>query len=281
MATNPSHSNDPKKQTRDNQPQITSTEHIQAFWFKNEKNIYIACFAAILLVAAVGIYRNIRQAGDAQVGLDYTAATTTEQLRAFASSNPGHPLASAAEIRIADEAYTAKNYAAAALAYDKASDNKSTPFAGRALVGAAMSRILAGQTADGEARLAQISADATQSPVIRGEAAYHLATLAATAGRTADASALYNQVTAIAPGTIWADNAAYQASRLAIVTNTTVTAQPDAPPPAGVPAVGVPVPSLEVPAVAPGAKPVPTLDNITPAPEQHPIPEVPAIGNPQ
>jgi hypothetical protein len=87
-----------------------------------------------------------------------------------------------------------------------------------------MSKILAGQTADGETRLKQISNDTTQLPIIRGEATYHLATLATGAGQTADALKLYNQVAEIAPATIWAENAAYQSERLSVAT--TATAQP-------------------------------------------------------
>jgi hypothetical protein len=89
-----------------------------------------------------------------------------------------------------------------------------------------MSKILAGQTADGETRLKQISNDTTQLPIIRGEATYHLATLATGAGQTADALKLYNQVAEIAPATIWAENAAYQSERLSVGTNTTATVQP-------------------------------------------------------
>jgi tetratricopeptide (TPR) repeat protein len=168
----------------------------------------------------------MQKANEDNVGAAYAAADTPEKLRAFIAAHPSDILASAAELRLADEAYQAKNYTAAAASYEKAAASKTAPFAGRALMGAAMSKILAGQTADGETRLKQISNDTTQLPIIRGEATYHLATLAASAGQTAEALKLYKQVAEIAPATIWAENAAYQSDRLSVGTNTTATAQP-------------------------------------------------------
>ncbi len=238
MSNHPPHAHDPKKPADETPRPPTSDEQLKSFWLKNEKTIYIACLAVILVVAVAGIYRNMRKSGQDQVGIEYAAANTPEKLRAFIAANPGHVLAAAAELRIADEAYQAKNYAEAAAAYDKAAATKTAPFHGRALIGAAISKALGGQVAEGQNRLKQISGDVTQAAAVRGEATYHLATLMAAAGQTAEAAQLYAQVSAIAPASIWAEKAAYQSERLAINTNTSVSAQPAAP--AEVPAIRFP-----------------------------------------
>jgi tetratricopeptide (TPR) repeat protein len=168
----------------------------------------------------------MQKANEDNVGAAYAAADTPEKLRAFIAAHPSDILASAAELRLADEAYQAKNYTAAAASYEKAAASKTAPFAGRALMGAAMSKILTGQTAEGETRLKQISNDTTQLPIIRGEATYHLATLAASAGQSAEALKLYKQVAEIAPATIWDENAAYQSEHLSASTAAPAAAQP-------------------------------------------------------
>lgn len=230
MSNHPPHAKDQKKPADETPRPPTSDEQLKGFWLKNEKKIYVACFIVIVVVAAAGIFRNMQKESANKVGVEYAEATTPEKLRAFIAAHPGHILSAAAELRIADDAYRAKNYAEAAASYDKAAAVKNTPFAGRALIGAAMSKILSGQNDDGEARLGKISNDATQAPVVRGEATYHLATIAADAGRTSDAVKFYEQVGVIAPGTVWAENAADQTRRLSVATNTSATAQPAAAP---------------------------------------------------
>lgn len=231
MSNHPPHAHDQKKSADETPRPPTSDEQLKNFWLKNEKTIYMACLAVILVVAAVGIYRNMRKSGQDQVGIEYAAAGTAEKLRAFIAANPGHPLAAAAELRIADEAYQAKNYAEAAAAYDKAAAaGKTAPFYGRALIGAAIAKALGGQTAEGQTRLKQISGDTTQAAGVRAEATYHLATLAAAAGQNAEAIQLYGQVGTIDPASAWAEKAAYQSGHLAIGTNTSASAQPAAAP---------------------------------------------------
>ncbi|WP_161554782.1 tetratricopeptide repeat protein [Ereboglobus luteus] len=226
MSNHPPHAHNPKKPVDETPRAPTSDEQLKSFWLKNEKSIYIVCFVIILAVAGVGVFRNMQKESADKVGLEYAAAKSTDQLRAFITAHPGHPLATAAELRIADEDYQAKNYSSAAAAYDKVAAAKSPIFSGRALIGAAMSKVLGGEVPDGEARLKQISNDTIQTPIIRGEATYHLATLAADAGRTAEAISLYKQVADIAPDTVWAENASYQGERLSGGANTAAASSP-------------------------------------------------------
>lgn len=238
MSNHPPHSHNPKSAAADETPrQPTSDEKLKSFWLKNEKTVYAACLIVIIVVAAFGIFRNMQKDGDNKVGQEYAAANTPEKLRSFITAYPDHALAAAAQIHLADEAYVAKNYVEAAAAYDKAAAAKNSPFAGRAMIGAAMSKALVGQTADAESRLTQISNDATQPAGIRGEAAYHLATLAVSTGRTADGVKLYERVNTIAPASDWARAAAAQLEQLSVNTNTTVSAQPAATGSTGIPTI--------------------------------------------
>ncbi|MBC8039345.1 MAG: hypothetical protein H7Y06_02280, partial [Opitutaceae bacterium] len=145
---------------------------------------------------------------EAAVAADYAAATTSDQLKSFVAAHSGHVLGGLAQLRLADEAYTAGNYADARAAYEKAAGIlKSTTFGERARVGAAISAVLAGSSAEGEAALKQLSADITLGKLVRAEATYHLASLAAAAGNATEAIRLVEQVTVIDPDGPWVDRA--------------------------------------------------------------------------
>ena len=218
MANHPPHAHNPNAGNTDETPRPpTSDEQLKAFWLKNEKNIYIACAVVIVLVLIFGFWRSMRASTEDSVGAAYKAAVTPEKLRAFINENPGSPLAAAAALKLADNAYVSKNYAEAASYYDKAAADKTAPFASRALIGAAMSKVLGGQSSDGETRLTQILNDTTQPAIARAEAAYHLGTLAANAGRADAAAKLYDQVATLAPKSLWADNAAFQSAHLTTI----------------------------------------------------------------
>jgi len=261
MANHPPHAHNPNDGKTDETPRPpTSDEHLKAFWLKNEKSIYIACGVVIVLVVIFGFWRSMRTSADDSVGTAYAAATTPDKWRAFINENPGTPLAAAAALRLADDAYQKKNYAEAAADYDKAAVDKNAVFAPRALLGAAMSKILGGQNADGENRLNQIVNNTALPAIIRAEAAFHLATLAENAGRTDAAAKLYDQVGTLAPKSPWAEDAAYQRDHMSVAgtaalpitvapaasTPAPATATPAAPAPAtsgtpsGLPAVSFP-----------------------------------------
>ena len=212
MANHPPHPHNPNDaaNTGETQRPPTSDEQLRSFWIKNEKSIYIACAVVIVVVVIVGFWRSVRNSAEDSVGSAYAAAATPDKLRTFINDNPGSPLAAAAALRLADDAYQKKNYAEAAAGYDKAAADKTAIFAPRALLGAAMSKILGGQDADGENRLNQIINDATLPAVIRAEAAFHTAMLSENAGRSEAAAKLYDQVSVLAPKSPWAEAASYQ-----------------------------------------------------------------------
>ena len=126
-------------------------------------------------------------------------------MQAFARDNPGHSLAGAAYLRIADDAYTAGNFAEAQADYDKvAAALPGTAFATRALLGKGMCLVQSGKAAEGTAILQRLSDDTAQPAAVRCEAAYHLASLALEAGRFDDVIKLTNAIMQIDTGGVWA-----------------------------------------------------------------------------
>jgi len=241
MANHPPHAHNPN--TAGNTDQAprppTTDEQFRAFWLKNEKNIYIACAVVVVFVLVFVFWKSMRNSTADTVGAAYAAATTPDQWRIFVNNNPGSPLAAAASLRLADDAYQKKNYAEAAADYEKAAADKTAIFASRALLGAAMSKILGGQSAEGENRLTQIANDATLPAIIRAEATFHLATLAENANRAEAAAKLYDQVIALAPKSAWAVDAAYQRDHMSVtgtaslpITASSAAAPAATPPPA-------------------------------------------------
>jgi hypothetical protein len=178
------------------------------FWQKNRGAIFAVCTLALLTVAAKGGWELFTAQRDKSIAADYVAATTTEKLHDFAHLNQGSTLAGVAHLRLADEEYAAGKYTDAIVDYMQASTALAgTPFAGRAQLGTAISKIQAGRTADGEAQLKQIADDLTQLKAVRAEAAYDLASAAADEGRADDAKKFAAQVQQIDPDGPWAKRA--------------------------------------------------------------------------
>jgi tetratricopeptide (TPR) repeat protein len=170
----------------------------------HSRTIIAACVVAVLAILAWGAWDLAAGQREAAVEKDYAAANTSEKLKSFAAANAGHPLAGVAQLRIADEAYSAGKYADAVGAYEAAATIlKTGPFAGRAHLGAAMARLGLGKTTEGEATLRQISGDTGQLKGLRAEATYDLASLAADAGQTADVMKLSDQLMQIDPSSQW------------------------------------------------------------------------------
>jgi|SRR5580698_1322655 hypothetical protein len=183
-------------------------EKLHSFWQKNRGAIFAVCVVALLAVAVKGGWELFTAQREKSIAADYADATTSEKLHDFAHIHQGDVLAGVAHLRLADEEYAAGNYADALVDYERASEVlAATPFAGRAQLGAAIAKIQAGRTADGETQLQQIANDFSQLKAVRAEASYDLASAAADEGRADDAKKFAAQVQQIDPDGAWAKRA--------------------------------------------------------------------------
>jgi hypothetical protein len=183
-------------------------DKLQAFWEKNSKAVLAVCTVVILAVAAKGLWEYLARQKELGIEHDYAAATTPEQLKSFAAANPGHSLAGLAQLRLADDAYTAGKFAEAISGYEAANAIlKGSPLGARVQLGLGIARIQGGKTAEGTAELKQLLNDAQQLRAIRVEAGYHLSSLAADAGDTAQVQKISEQLLQIDPSNLWTQRA--------------------------------------------------------------------------
>jgi hypothetical protein len=186
----------------------TLEDRLQIFWSRHSGKVW--ALTGIVTVVLVGRYAFETYAAyrERQVQADYAAATTTAQLQAFVQTHSTAILAGVAQLRLADEAYAAGNYAAACEAYTAAApllaDN---PLAARARLGAAFAPLQAGNTATAKPALEALANDTALARAYRAEAAYHLAVVARDAGQAADATRWIELVTTVEPQGAWANRA--------------------------------------------------------------------------
>lgn len=186
----------------------TFEDRLRLFWAKNSRAVLAGCALVLAVILVKGGYEIYVSQRNKAVAADYAAATTDAQLKSFVTAHGDHVLGGLAQLRLADQSYSAGNYAEARSAYEKASVILGkTGFGRRARLGAAVSAVQAGAVSEGEAALKQISADLALDKLVRSEAAYHLASLAAAAGNGAEAIRLIEQTTVIDPEGQWADRA--------------------------------------------------------------------------
>lgn len=197
----------PGAATSSTQIELPFEERLRVFWEKYRGPILGACLVVLLVIVGRSGWEILQERRAAALREEYAAAQGAEQLRQFAAENAGAPLAGVAELRVADEAYTAGRYSEAANAYDTAAESLSgTVLAGRARLGAALSRLKAGD-ATARTALEAVANDVNSPKALRAEAAYHLASDAAGAGRTEDVTRFVELVNAIDSNSLWAQRA--------------------------------------------------------------------------
>lgn len=180
-------------------------ERMRLLWEKNGTAIIGVVVVILLAIAAKGGWEYFEAQREKDIGHAYAAAVTPAQLKAFMAAHPSHPLAGAAQLRLADEAYGDGRYADAIPAYEQAATVlKESPLASRARLGAAMAKVQGGRAAEGETALKAFAGDTKEVKAFRAEAAYHLATLAFAAGRADDVKTYADQLSQIDPTSPWA-----------------------------------------------------------------------------
>ncbi|MBW8781751.1 MAG: hypothetical protein JF599_07675 [Verrucomicrobia bacterium] len=183
-------------------------DRLALFWAKHSRTVLATCAVVLIAILAKGGYEVFAAQREKGIAAAYAAASTDAQLKAFIADHATHSLAGIAQLRLADQAYAAANYADAQSGYEKAAGILTgTIFGQRARIGAAIARLQAGKTAEGEAALRQIVTDLAVIKIIRAEAAYQLAAFATDAGRTEEATKWITQATAIDPAGQWAQRA--------------------------------------------------------------------------
>ena len=183
-------------------------DRLHLFWKNNGNAVLTLCGLVLVGIAAKGGWDYLAAQKELGIEKDYAAATTPEQLKAFAASHTDHSLAGLALVRVADEAYADGKNADAVTAYDKALPAlKGTPLAARARLGRALSKVGAGKATEGAAELKQLADDAAQNKGVRAEATYHLASLAADSGNAADVQKLSEQLMKIDIQSPWTQRA--------------------------------------------------------------------------
>jgi len=175
-------------------------DKLRLFWEKNTRLVIATITIVVLLIVGRGIYGHLVAQHEQAVGEAYAAATTDDALKSFIADHPGHALVGVAQLRLADDAYTAGRYTEAKTGYDEALPLlKDTPFAPRTQLGAAAAQLEAGQTAEAVAALKHIVSSATLPKAIRASAAYDLAAQAAEAGHPDEVGPLVEQVINLDP----------------------------------------------------------------------------------
>lgn len=183
---------------------------------KRNQTILMGVIAVILLgVVGFQIMRSMRASKEAEISQAFGRATTIEAKRAFAAAHPDHALAGLALLAVADDSYTNSRFADAAREYATAAASLNEPLLnGRALIGAGVSQLKAGQVAEGEAQLRKVAEDTTTLMSHRSQAYYELASHYSAENDHAKARDTIDQLRALDPEGYWANVAAAMRSRI-------------------------------------------------------------------
>lgn len=206
---------------------LTLEEKLNQFWQKNRMVVLALCAFVLVAILAKGWWEHHQLEVEQEIGAAYQAATTPEQLKAFIAAHPGHSLAGIAELRMADDAYTAGKSTDAIAGYDRAIAILQDPaIIARAKVGRALAKIQGGKSAEATTELQAIANDTNQFTAARTEAAYQLTILAIDAGNFADANKYIQQLEEIDPASVRARQALQLRASLPAVAAAAVPAAP-------------------------------------------------------
>lgn len=206
----PTPAGDPRNLGRpDEAPVVPSfEERLRLFWQRNSKLVTGVLAAVLLAIVAKGAWEYLQAERDKETGRAFAAATTPAQLKAFVAAHDGHPLAGAAQLRMADEAYTDRKFTDAVALYEQAIPAlPNVALASRARLGLAMSKLQGGRVAEGEAALKTFAADEKEMKAFRAEAMYHLATHGLASGKAEDVKAYADQLMQLDPTSPWTQRA--------------------------------------------------------------------------
>ena len=114
-------------------------DKVWLYWKRNKMSIILTVVAAFAVVFGVQSWKALKAQRASEMSRLYGAAETSEQLVEFADKYNGTPLAGAALLGAADDAYLKENISEAGKLYSKAAlELKGNVLYGRALLGEAM-----------------------------------------------------------------------------------------------------------------------------------------------
>ncbi|MGH8019742.1 MAG: tetratricopeptide repeat protein [Opitutaceae bacterium] len=201
--------------SEDSQSGPTIEDRLLTYWQKNRAVVLGLIFAVLLVIVGREIWNYMQASREADTREAYGRAATTEERLAFANAHPGHPLAGAALLAVADDSYTKRDYAEAARRYAEAAQSLTEPaLAARARLGQGISALQSDNSADGANVLQMLADDAGAPESLRVEALFHLASAAEAAGDHAKAREHLDKLEAMNPTGIWASRASSLRARL-------------------------------------------------------------------
>lgn len=184
---------------------LSLEDRLFLFW-KNYRNAVVVA-VAIVVGAIVGreVWGNMAASRELAIGRAFEAADSIEARQAFVQEHPGHPLAAAATLLIADEHYDNGDFDSAARSYDEtARTSTDSVMAGRARLGSGVATIQAGRAPEGTAILQKLIDDPAQLESIRTEARFHLAAWAVASGDLVEARKELDALVQSESAQVWA-----------------------------------------------------------------------------
>ena len=179
-------------------------DRVWLFWKRNKNFIITLIVLAFAVIIGKHAWISYNAARGNAIAKEFAAAETFDARASFAKSNSGTYAAGAALLENADSLYAEGKYADAAEAYKAAAKAlKGCAVYGRAALGEAMGALKAGNAAEAEKLLAQISED-PEALTYSAEAAFHLGVLKYSQGRAEDAKKCFDSVIANPGAGQWA-----------------------------------------------------------------------------
>ncbi|ACB73966.1 tetratricopeptide repeat protein [Opitutus terrae] len=183
-------------------------ERLRVFWQQNSKLVTGALVVVLLAILGKGGWEYLQAEKDREVRRAYAAATTPAQLKTFTAAHPEHPLAGAAYLRMADDAYADRKFTDAVGLYEQAIQALDAPvLESRARLGIAIAKLQGGRAAEGETALKAFANEAKEVKAFRVEALYHLAVSALTNGKPEDVKSYSEQLMQLDPTSPWTQRA--------------------------------------------------------------------------
>ncbi len=201
--------------SEDSQTGPTIEDRLFAYWQQNRAVVLGLIIVVLLVIVGREVWKYAQASRESNTREAYGQATTTEERLAFASEHPGHPLAGAALLAVADESYTHREYAQAARQYAEATRSLTEPaLAARARLGQGIAALQSDNAAEGASALEALADDARAPESLRLEALFHLAAGADASGDHEKARGYLDKLDALNPAGIWAGRAASLRARL-------------------------------------------------------------------